>query len=345
MTERITRTAVWEYMDFVLTSAKVAEKGHLACWDTSSGEVVPGAASTTLLPIGQFHENLTGDGVKKVAVRLFQEIRMQWWDNDTGSAVAESDQGSECYIKDSHTVTMDSSGKSKAGRVMAVHERKGVLVLAGLAVTGPTGPSNAAILGGVVADRTALKALLAATNVNGKLVELKDDGSMWRYAASSTIDVSDDPNEQLVIEPDDTTGRWIRADKQFTAKLPVAQDTADAEALLTVPTGFVLKLAAHPFYDVAVAFSGGSSSSIGASLSKTGYSTKGDIIGATLSAALGTGIKKGTLGDKLDSFAEFQALFLEATDEIRHDRIVDDFTTGSGFLMVPLIVCKAPASA
>ena len=343
MTERMVIEANWGYHQFVLTDTKVAEKGHMACLDLSTGEVVPGEAQTDLLPIGWFHESLTGDGVKQVNVRLFNEIKAGWWDNDSNpNDVAASDVGNTCYIKDSHTVSMDATGRSAAGRILAVSSTKGVLVQAGLAVTGPAGAVGASILGGGVADRTALKAIPAASRYTGKIVLVRSDGSSWVFAAAST---ATDATENLVCTPAAGTGRWLRMDKSFALDIPITFATADAAAIFTVPAGFVMKIAAHPYWDVTTGFTGGTNSSIGLSSSKTGYTTKGDLIAATLAAALTAGVRKGTIGDKMDTVTEMQALHLEAADTLRHDRIVDAFTAGAGSVRVPVIVCTSPAIA
>lgn len=137
MTERMVIEANWGYIPMVLKSASVAEKGHMACFDTTqSGKVVPGATSETLIPLGIFQESLTGDGVKKVHIKLFDEIKPHYWDNDGTSPVAADDIATFCYIKDSHTVSMDDTGRSVAGLVLAVHSTKGVLVYSTL----PTAP-------------------------------------------------------------------------------------------------------------------------------------------------------------------------------------------------------------
>jgi len=335
--------ANWGRHQFKLANGEVAEKGKLACGDTSTGKVVAGKASTTLIPIGWFLEDLTGDGTKLVNVELFQEIRAAWWDNDTdGTPAVEADTFNEIYILNDTTMTMDATGHSKGGRILGVDSVKGVLVLAGNAVTGPTGGQGASILGGVVADMTALKAIPAASRANGKLVLVCADGSQWRFAAAST---AADTTENLVATPAVGSGRWIRADQSFTMVIPITFATADAAAIFTTPAGFVLKLVAAPYWDVTTAFTGGTNASIGLSSSRTGYSTKGDLISATLLAALTAGVRKGTIGDKVDTVTELQALFLEATETLRHDRIVDAFTAGVANVRVPVMVCTAPASA
>lgn len=341
MTDRVKRPANWGFKQFKLTSGVLAERGKLACGDTSTGKVTKGGTSTTLIPIGWFAETMTGDGTALVNVELFSEIRAAWWDNDTGTPVLETDTFNEAYVKDETIVIMDSTGRSRAGRILQVDSTKGVLIAAGLHVHGPTGAAGASILGAVVADMTALKAIDAASRANGKLVLVCSDGSRWRFAAAST---AADTSEQLVATPAVGTGRWIRADTTLTMNLPITFATADAAVLHTVPLGFVLKLAGAPYWDVTTAFTGGSSSSIGLSSSKTGYSTKGDLISASLLAALTAGVRPGTIGDKVDTLGELQALFLEAADTIRHDRIVSAFTAGVGAVRIPILVTTAPAS-
>jgi hypothetical protein len=133
MTERAKIEAHWGYKPFVLKSGVVAEKGKLACLDTTeSGKVVAGKASTTLVPIGWFMESFTGDGVKTISVMLFDEIRLAWWDNDGGAPLAASDILHACYILDDHTVTATATGHSLAGVVMGIDSAKGVLVYSAL---------------------------------------------------------------------------------------------------------------------------------------------------------------------------------------------------------------------
>lgn len=126
MTDRMTRNEAWGYFEHPLTAAQVAEKGKLACLQTATGLLAIGAASTTLRPIGYFDENATGDGVAKVRVRLFDEIRIHWWVNDGVVPVVAADVGKQCFIKDTVTVSGDGTGRSAAGRVWAVNAANGV---------------------------------------------------------------------------------------------------------------------------------------------------------------------------------------------------------------------------
>lgn len=121
----------WKQHLFPLSAGETAWKGGMACLDTSSGEVVPGQASTTLIPIGVFaqdKDNSAGGSAIPVNVDLFYEITVTWWVNDTGTAVVSSDVGGNCYILDDNTVTGDNSGASIAGRVWLVDTVKGVAV-------------------------------------------------------------------------------------------------------------------------------------------------------------------------------------------------------------------------
>lgn len=341
MAERASRREAWSYFEHVLKSAESVEKGEMACLDTATGELVKGQAATTLIPLGVFDVTMVGDGTALARVRLYREVDLHWWDNDDSpNNVAIADIGKSVYIKDDRTVSMSSSGRSIAGRAWAVSSRYGVLVEAGLGVTGPTGASG---IMGSVADRAALTAVAAGSRYDGAVVMVRTDGSLWRFASASTA--SEDEAQAMVLEPDAGSGRWLRADKAFTIKAPIAHTTADNAVILTVPAGFVLRLAGLPYYEVTTSFTGGSSSAIGIDSSVTGYTTKGDILGGTsgnVAAGLTAGIRPGTVGDKLDSFAEVQAFVLQAADELHFGRITSAFTAGAGFLCVP-VVAMTPA--
>lgn len=128
MVARMTRNEAWEYVEIPLTNTDVVERGEMAVLDTGTGLVTLGAVSTTLRPIGYFDEDRTGDGTTDVRVRLFQEIRIHWWENDSGTAVVAADVGSLCFILDERTVSGDGTARSAAGRVWAVNTVNGVAV-------------------------------------------------------------------------------------------------------------------------------------------------------------------------------------------------------------------------
>lgn len=133
MTERMVREAQWGYIPLTLKSGEAAEKGKLACLDTTSnGQIVKGKTAAGLIPLGIFMESMTGDGTKKVQIRLFHEIRAIWWNNDTTAPVTAAEIGSLASIKDDQTVSADDTGRSVAGLVLAVDSAKGVLIYASL---------------------------------------------------------------------------------------------------------------------------------------------------------------------------------------------------------------------
>ena len=114
---RIVNHEMWSYGDFVLTSGQVAERGHLACAELATGQIVVGTADSTLYAIGMFDEDLTGDGTKTVRVKLFREVVLHAFANDSVAPVAADDLFNTCFIKDSSTVSMDGTGRSAAGRI------------------------------------------------------------------------------------------------------------------------------------------------------------------------------------------------------------------------------------
>lgn len=328
-------------LDFVLANGAVAEQGAAAGIDTATGTVKPMQALTTLVFIGFFElgggaTSLTGDGTKEVHVRFPEAlVYAEWLANDSApNDVQAGTVGSEVYYKDAATVSTLSTGRSKAGRVIrydSVGNR--VLVQGGLAVTGPTGAGGVAHS---VADRTALKAIGADSRFDGMTVLVRSDNALFRFNSAASF--TSDENEMIGATPAAGTGRWVRADKSFIAKLPIAFGTLDAAALLTVPAGFALRLSGMPFWDIVTGFTGGSSSAIGLSCSAIA-TTKGDLLGGAagdIAATLVAGIIPGTIGPKIDSFAEVQAFIVKAADVLRFDRITSVFTAGAGFICVPV---------
>jgi hypothetical protein len=194
-----------------------------------------------------------------------------------------------------------------------------------------------------VADRAALKALTAAQRFAGQLVVVQDDGSLWRFDGASTL--TDDEAQELVVEPAAGTGAWLRADKAFVMKIPIAYTNTDAEAILTVPAGFALRLTGHSYWEITTAFSGGSASTIGISTDIASYDTKGDILGGAAgdsTAVETTGIKAGTQGAELDDNVGFHAILMAPGKKFRFDRITSAYTEGEGFVRIPVAVATAP---
>jgi hypothetical protein len=202
---------------------------------------------------------------------------------------------------------------------------------------------------GTFATRAALQALGSKNRVDGQIAIVASDFSTWMYVAASALVTTADPNGELALTPSDapSTGRWLRADKHFVMKLAIGFATADAALLLTVLEGFALRMVEYPFWEVTADFTGGASSAIGVSTNKASYNTKGDLLGGAtgdVAAGLTAGVKVGTMGVKLDTPAERQALILVEGDAIRFDRITSVFAAGAGFVRLPVVLATAPAT-
>ncbi len=193
--------------------------------------------------------------------------------------------------------------------------------------------------GGSFATRAAIKGLGPKFRCDGMIVMSIDDGSLWRFAASRAD--ATDVCEELILIPTSGSGRWVRRDSCFVAKLAISFATIDAAVLLTMPENFCARIVAFPNWENTIAYSGGASSAIGISSTKASYNTKGDLLGGAtgdVAAGLGAGIKLGTIGPKFDTLAEWQALQLVEGDQLRFDRITSVFTAGAGFACFPLVV-------
>lgn len=245
-----------------------------------------------------------------------------------------------------HPVTSDSTGRGiDAATLLAAGTPTTIIGRAATAASGAGVDFEieigiAAVYNGqaslVTADHTALKAISAANRYDGQIVKTANDNKTWRFIAAGT---ATDTTEQLICAPSSGTGVWACCDPVTELVLPFTYSTADAAALFTVPAGAEIQVLGFA-WNVGTSLTGGSSSSIGASSSKTGYSTKGDFIGgsggdvaATL-VSTGNKYKAGTIGAGFDTNAKRDAAFLVAADTIRFDRIVSAFTAGAGNLIV-----------
>ena len=162
-----------------------------------------------------------------------------------------------------------------------------------------------------------------------------------------------DGDDQLVIIPndrnsavdtdlaDDLPGRWLAVPGQFVnLALPITYATADAATLYTMPTGAAFKVEGL-YWEVTTGFSGGSSSAIGVSTTKTtptDWSAKGDLLGGSggnVAATLVAGARiAGTIGTDMDTIAKVRGAIWEAADIFRFDRITSAFTAGAGSVHV-----------
>jgi hypothetical protein len=126
------RVEKWTYHDFTLTSGQVAYKNGLAVVNTAAatGNVLAGAEATTMVVLGVFDEYVDASlAAKTVRINFLTERTVVWFKNDgVGTAVAATDLGKICYIKDDETVSMTATTRSAAGVVLAVSATKGVAV-------------------------------------------------------------------------------------------------------------------------------------------------------------------------------------------------------------------------
>lgn len=120
--------STWRFKKYTLKSGKIAFKGAAACLEVSSGKVVPASATTGLVWLGTFVENVDASAADKlVNVDLIEEIEIRWFVNGTSTdAVAATDVGKDCYFLDDQTVSILRTGKSLAGKIVAFDSTKGV---------------------------------------------------------------------------------------------------------------------------------------------------------------------------------------------------------------------------
>ena len=85
MARFINHVPISQYV-FALKAADAAVQGNVAFGDPATGKVTI-TPSLTTIAVGHFAESFTGDGTKKINVRLFSEVDGYWFTNDTGSAV------------------------------------------------------------------------------------------------------------------------------------------------------------------------------------------------------------------------------------------------------------------
>ena len=188
-------------------------------------------------------------------------------------------------------------------------------------------------VGTPVADATELSAIPARGLVNGQQFLKLDDLSTWVYSSAAT---ATDASLQIII-PATTAGAgaFLKLPGMVSLILPITYATADAAVLLTFPTGAEFRIW-ECFWRVTTGFTGGSSSAIGLSSTKSGFSTKGDLLGGAagdVTATLGTaGTKLGTIGAKLDG-DDKRSIFV-ATETLRFDAITSAFTAGAGSVVV-----------
>lgn len=179
-----------------------------------------------------------------------------------------------------------------------------------------------------------LKSLAPDRRIEGQEAIVTASNSRWRFSLASALTGDD----QLVLTPDAGSGRWLRMPGAVLLQLPIAFGTADAAVLLTLQAGQLMRLK-ELFWGITTNFTGGSSSAIGVSSTKTGFTTKGDLLGGAagdVAAALTTALSpaSGVIGAGFDTLAKRRTALWKATEILRFDRITSAFTAGAGFVNV-----------
>lgn len=134
---------------------------------------------------------------------------------------------------------------------------------------------------------------------------------------------------------DQTTRVWaLNLEGNFDLKLAVGFATADLAVLFTVPADKRVLLE-QLFWEIVTGFTGGTSSAIGISSSRSPHNTAGDLLGGAsgdVAAALVAGVTQGTIGASFS--AAPKTVVLEAGDTILYNRITSAFAAGAGYVHV-----------
>jgi hypothetical protein len=195
------------------------------------------------------------------------------------------------------------------------------------------GDSSARDLSRRIAAPVASIAALAVYGINdaanGQLALDVATGNLWKFSAACALA----GDNIFVAGSGSGNGRWLHVPGLRTLVMPITFATADAAVLATVPTGAVL-MPEEFYWTISTSWTGGSSSAIGVSSNKTGFSTKGDLLGgasgnvlADLTTVLSPTL--GTIGAGFDTLAKRRALWV-AGNTFRFDRIASVFTAGAG---------------
>jgi hypothetical protein len=130
----------------VLANSEVAVQGATACIDrgagASQGQAVAAQEAPDLIPIGQFAEDMTGDGSDLVEIELFHGKKVHFFLNDDTDAVDATDLLGPAYFVDGGAVGVpgDTSNHSLAGRVWVIESgRIGIETADSIGLQGPQG--------------------------------------------------------------------------------------------------------------------------------------------------------------------------------------------------------------
>lgn len=127
---RSTRKYSWDTVPYQISvkmkGSTTIYQGGLVVLD--GGYAKPGATATGLVAFGRAEETKTNSGADGAVTILVSFGAFKWANSAGGDAVTDANVGGLCYIVDDQTVMATATGKSAAGRVLAV-ESDGVYVL------------------------------------------------------------------------------------------------------------------------------------------------------------------------------------------------------------------------
>jgi hypothetical protein len=130
--DTLVSTERWSYRQFTLQAGQIAYKGGTALLKTADGKVytaVSGAGYSRLLGIFAEHKDASSAGPlgsvdQPVNVDLLKERTLLWRAND--GTITAANVGSNCYVSDDQTVSINSTNQSLAGVILAVSTVYGV---------------------------------------------------------------------------------------------------------------------------------------------------------------------------------------------------------------------------
>jgi hypothetical protein len=201
-------------------------------------------------------------------------------------------------------------------------------------------------------------------------VRVLSDNSTWRFDAASAlaadytgtaaIPAGAVTAANLVLVPAVGTGRWIRADNAFLARIPFVQATATGAILWTPPAGVgLIRLTGLPFWDITAFTAGDGARRIAVSSSSADgeFTAAGDLLGGTAGQLPVLGITPGVVGDAfLDSdaantsLATVQKLLMPlgagttGIGNFRYDIVAAGTDTADGMICVPVSFCPTAAT-
>lgn len=185
-------------------------------------------------------------------------------------------------------------------------------------------------LTGLTLDEAKAYPAADRTDMSGQIIVI--DGFPWQISETSELTADD----VLIAEFDEGDGRLLRMPGFCELSFDFTFATADAAVLYTMPTGAYF-VPLDFYWSVTTPFTGGSSSAIGVSTTKSGMTTKGDLLGGAAGDVEATLIEGshilGTIGAKWDAVSERRQIWAP-TEIFRHDHITSVFTAGEGAVKV-----------